>query len=120
MQLGCQGTSVHQAQEGDMLVADAAGPHHSCGSKAPMGPRMSRNSSLTHSQGQSMGAALHDEKALEIAEPVPCPSSGSGFLTWASCDFIPNPGSRSVSDADGCVVLATESTCLVLIGNRNP
>lgn len=41
-----------------MLVADAAGPPHSCGSKAPMGPRMSRNSSLTHSQGRGTGATL--------------------------------------------------------------
>lgn len=54
-----------------MLVADAAAPPHSCGSKAPMGPRMSRNSSLTHSQGRGTGAALHDKKDLELAEPVP-------------------------------------------------
>lgn len=54
-----------------MLVGDAADPHHSFGSKAPMGPRMSRNSSLTHSQGQGKEAALHDEKGLELAKPVP-------------------------------------------------
>lgn len=82
-----------------MLVADAAGPPHSCGSKAPMGPRMSRNSSLIHSQDQGTRAVLHDEKNLELAEPVPgsptCASSGSGFLTWASCDLIHTWGSCS-------------------------
>lgn len=84
-----------------MLVADAADPPHSCGSKAPMGPRMSRNSSLTHSQDQSTGAALHDEKDLELAEPVPgsptCASSGSGSH--------PEPGPAVISSIPGAPVL---------------
>lgn len=122
-QSGCQGTSVHQAQGGDMLLGDAAGPHHSFGSKAPMGPRTSRNSSLTHSQGQGTGAALMVRKVRSyqnLSQALPSPSSG--FFPLTSCDLIHTQGSCSVSDSGGCVVLATGPAypvCLVLIEDRN-
>lgn len=103
MQSGCQNTSVPQAQGGCMLVGDAAGPPHSCGSKAPMEPKMSRNSSLTHTQGQGTGPELQREQDMEPAEPAPdslLPAPGSfSFLPQAllsapgspSCPRLPHP-----------------------------
>lgn len=41
-----------------MLAGDAAGPPHSCESKAPRGPTVSRNSSLAHTQDQGTGLEL--------------------------------------------------------------
>lgn len=83
MHSGCQGTSIHQAQGDDRLVGGAAGPPHSCGSKAPIGPKMSRNSSLTHTQDQGTGVELQGEKDLEPTEPSP------GTLSCPKLFFLP-------------------------------